>query len=136
MKKFYLFILLLFSVNNQVVAESSLMKLFYTPAERAEIDAARDASEKNKSVQIKKQQTRSVEVKGYLRRQGQTDVVWLNSENTLKSNKPLSDVKVLKVQKDGKVKIRINGKGVVKVKPGQVVTRGQSSVQESYETKQ
>ncbi|MDH5426325.1 MAG: hypothetical protein OEY29_15155 [Gammaproteobacteria bacterium] len=115
-------------------AEKSLMRLFFSPAERAEIEAGRLKIKKN----IKKdkpayRKADAIEIKGYLKRKDQPDVVWVNSNNTLKSNKVLSDARVLKVQKDGKVSIRIDGKGVVKLKPGQLVTRSHKSVQDVYE---
>lgn len=131
--KILLFTLAAF-ISTHAAAEQALMKLFYTPAERALIDLKRHAVKKPTQVKSKrKEQTQRIEVKGYLKRKGQPDTVWLNSVNTLKSNKPLSDVKVLRVQSNGKVKLRVSGKGIVKIKPGQIVTRNKNPVRESYE---
>lgn len=124
--------LVLFSVN--AVAEKPLMRLFYSPSERALIDSKRHTVKKGIKVNsIRKEQTQKIEIKGYLKRKGQPDTVWINSLNTLKSNKPLSDVKVLRVQSNGKVKLRVSGKGIVKIKPGQVVIRSKNSIRETYE---
>jgi hypothetical protein len=128
-----IFIIAVF-ISGNAVAEQALMRLFYTPAERALIDLKRHAVKKPTQVKSKRQeQTQRIEVKGYLKRKGQPDTVWLNSVNTLKSNKPLSDVKVLRVQSNGKVKLRVSGKGIVKIKPGQIVTRNKKSIREAYE---
>jgi len=108
--------------------------LFYSPSDGALIDSESHTLKKEITVNsIRKEQTQKIELKGYLKRKGQPDTVWLSSVNTLKSNKPLSDVKVLRVQSNGKVKLRVSGKGIVKIKPGQVVTRSKSSIRENYE---
>ena len=95
-------LLIFFVVSNYfnvALAEQNLMRLFYTPAERALIDANRKAAEAgdtNKNV-INQPRTEIIEVNGFLKRKGQPDVVWVNGKNTLKSNKLLRDVKVLSV---------------------------------------
>lgn len=110
------------------------MRLFYTPAERSLIDLKRHVVKGPAQVKAKQQeQTQRIEVKGYLKRKGQPGTVWLNTVNTLKSNKPFSDVKVLRVQSNGKVKLRVDGKGIVKIRPGQVITRSKKSIRENYE---
>lgn len=117
-------------------AEQSMMRLFYTPAERAQIDANRSlANETTKQAKSIVPETANIELKGYMKRSGKPDVVWVNDKNTLKSNKPLSDVKVIKVQKHGKVKLRVNGQGTVKLKPGEILSRGQRKTIEAYEKK-
>jgi len=119
---------------NVAVAEKNLNRLFFTPAERAIIDASRQPVKQVSPTKIKVlERTEKITVKGYLKRKGQPDVVWVNSKNTLKSNKPLSDVKVLKVYKNGKVKLKVREKGVVKLKAGQVISRSQQSIREAYE---
>ncbi len=134
MKRKTILFLLIFIAYNNAIAEQSLMRLFYTPAERAVIDMQRHVVKKDKQAKpTSLEQTERIEVKGFMKRSGQPDVVWVNSKNTLKSNKPLSDVKVLKVQPSGKVKLRLRGKGIVKLKPGQVITRSQKPVREAYE---
>lgn len=112
-------------------AGQSLMRLFYSPAERAEIDANRKGVKQAIAAPVKR--TKKIEVKGYLKRKGQPDVVWVNNGNTLKSKKPLSDVKVVKVQSSGTIKLKVSGKGTVKAKPGQVISRSQNKVREVYE---
>ena len=134
MKRKTILFLLIFIAYNNAIAEQSLMRLFYTPAERAIIDMQRHVVKKDKQVKPSSlEQTERIEVKGFMKRSGQPDVVWVNNNNTLKSNKPLSDVKVLKVHPGGKVKLRVRGKGIVKLKPGQVITRSQQPVREAYE---
>ncbi len=129
-------LILLFSFSQTAIAEQTLMRLFYTPAERAQIDAKR--SELNNPQQQAPSvvsQTANIELKGYVKRTGQPDVVWVNDKNTLKSNKPLSDVKVIKVQKHGKVKLRVTGEGTVRLKPGEMLSRSQNETIEVYEKK-
>jgi len=119
------------------VGADNINKLFFTPAQRAVIDASKNiVNTKPKANTKPLKQTQRIEVKGYLKRKGQPDVVWVNSNNTLKSNKPLEDVKVLKLQKSSKVKLKVRGKGIVKLKPGQVITRTQKPVQDVYEKSQ
>jgi len=119
------------------VSADNINKLFFTPAQRAVIDASKNiVTTKPKADTKPLKQTQRIEVKGYLKRKGQPDVVWVNSNNTLKSNKPLDDVKVLRLQKSGKVKLKVRGKGIVKLKPGQVITRTQEPVREAYEKSQ
>jgi len=128
--------MLLFIFSHSAFAEQTLMRLFYTPAERAQIDAKR--SELNNPQQQAPSivpQTANIELKGYVKRPGQPDVVWVNDKNTLKSNKPLSDVKVIQVQQQGKVKLRVTGKGTVRLKPGEVLSRSQNETIEVYEKK-
>lgn len=110
------------------------MRLFFTPAERALIDANRKAAETgvNKST-ISQSRTEIIEVNGYLKRKDQSDIVWVNGKNTLKSSKPLNDVKVIKVLNEGRVSLRIKDKGRVKLKPGQAVKRSEQDKVESYE---
>ena len=119
---------------SSALAEQNLMRLFFTPAERALIDANRKAAETggNKNV-ISQPRTEIIEVNGYLKRKGQPDVVWVNGKNTLKSNKPFDDVKVIKVHKKGQVTLRVKDKGRVKLKPGQGIVRGVQGSSESYE---
>ena len=127
------FIANIFAIN-YAVAEKNLNRLFFTPAERAVIDASRQPVkniEPSKRQQLER--TEKIEVKGYLKREDKPDVVWVNSKNTLKSNKPLSDVKVLKVYKNGKVKLKVREKGIVKLKAGQVLSRSQQSIREAYD---
>jgi len=117
-----------------VAGAENINKLFFTPAQRAVIDASKHTVTKKSKADAKPlKQTQRIEVKGYLKRKGQPDVVWVNSNNTLKSNKPLEDVKVIRLQKSGQVKLKVRGKGIVKLKPGQVITRTQQPVQEVYE---
>lgn len=126
------FILFLFSQS--LYAGQSLMRLFYTPAERAQLDQNRlSVKNKNKPNVTSQSKTRSVEVKGYLKRKGQPDVVWVNDKNTLDSNRPLPDVKVLGVRQPGKVKLHIQSQGIVSIKPGQILSSGQSKKIDSYE---
>jgi len=131
-------LLIFFVVSNYfsvALAEQNLMRLFYTPAERALIDANRKAAEAgdtNKNV-INQPRTEIIEVNGFLKRKGQPDVVWVNGKNTLKSNKLLRDVKVLSVSKKGQVSLRVKDKGRVKLKPGQITVHGAQGSLESYE---
>lgn len=119
---------------SSAMAEKNLMRLFYTPAERALIDANRKAAETgdNKNV-ISQPRTELIEVNGYLKRKDQPDVVWVNGKNTLKSSRPLNDVKVIKVLNKGQVSLRIKDKGRVNLKPGQAVKRSEQGKVESYE---
>jgi len=138
-KAVYIFIMSIvvnYITTNPAVAEQNLNRLFFTPAERAVIDASRQPV-KNTSLSKSQslERTEKIEVKGYLKRKGQSDVVWVNSKNTLKSNKPLADVKVLKVYQNGNVKLKVREKGVVKLKPGQVLRRSQPPIREAYENK-
>ncbi|MDH5425012.1 MAG: hypothetical protein OEY29_08475 [Gammaproteobacteria bacterium] len=122
--------------SNAAFAEQSLRRLFFSPAERALMDIKDQVVKKTpqaKSAPLP--QTETIEVKGYLKRSDQPDVVWINSKNTLKSNRPLADVKVLAVQPGGKVKLNIRGKGVVRLKPAQLVTRSKTAIREAYESK-
>lgn len=125
---------MIFNSYSLALAEQNLMRLFYTPAERALIDANRKAVEAgdNKKSVIQPR-TEIIEVNGYIKRKGQPDVVWVNGKNTLKSNKPLADVKVVRVQKKGQVTLRIKDKGRVTLKPGQAVIHGEQNRVESYE---
>lgn len=134
--KVIFFILMTFT-SNLVLAEQSLLRLFHSPAERALIELKRQivtAPTKQAAPQLA--QTQQIKVKGYIKRNSQSNTVWLNNVNTLKSNKALSDVKVLKVLENGKVKLRVSGKGIVSIKPGQVLNRDQSRAREAYETGQ
>lgn len=132
MKLFATIFLLILSTN--VFAEKSLLRLFYSPNERAQIDSERRAPVKRLNTNVStKPKTEIIKVKGYLKRKGKPDVVWLNDKNTLKSNKLLSDVKVVKVLKKGQVILRVRDKGRVKLKPGQAVVRGIQGSIESYE---
>ena len=126
--------LLLIAIIKPALAEQSLMRLFYSPSERAEIDSNKNNSEltDNKPNTVQ-QNTDRVEIKGYVLRDGMSDVIWVNDKNSLKSRKLLPDVKVNKVQKKGMVSIKVNGERTVKLKPGQVITRSESRIQERYE---
>ena len=129
-----IFIILMCLVVVPVKAEKNLMRLFYTPAERALIDVNKQAVKTPvTATRIEPERTAEIEVKGFLKRKDKPDVVWVNTSNTLKSNKPLSDVKVLKVYSNGKVKIRVSGQGTAILKPGQVISRGNKEIRESYE---
>lgn len=136
MKNIFYIVVTLLVTTTSVNAEKALMRLFYSPAERALIDINRSIIKKTKPAAqgvTPVDQTQRIEVKGFLKRHGKPDVVWVNSKNTLKSNKPLSDVKVLKLQDNGKVKIKIKDKGIVRLKPGQFAVRSQQSIREAYE---
>jgi len=138
MKKATFLCVVAFTINGllpgTVVGADNINKLFFTPAQRAMIDAAKNVVTTKPKASVKPlKQTQRIEVKGYLKRKGQPDVVWVNSDNTLKSNKPLEDVKVMHLQKNGKIKLKVRGKGIVKLKPGQVITRTQRPVREVYE---
>jgi len=134
--KFIAVIALTLLITPLMAADQTMMRIFYTPAERAQIDA-------NRTIQDNPQQqapsvvpqTANIELKGYVKRQGQPDVVWVNDKNTLKSNKPLSDVKVIKVQKHGKVKLRVTGEGSIRLKPGEILSRSKNKTIEAYEKK-
>lgn len=132
-----IFFILMILTSNVVVAEQSLLRLFHSPAERALIELKRQivtAPTKQAAPQLER--TQQITVKGYIKRRSQPNTVWLNNVNTLKSNKALSDVKVLKVLENGKVKLRVSGKGIVSIKPGQILNRDQSRAREAYETGQ
>ena len=134
--KIFSFIVFMFLLTPVQAADKTMMRLFYTPAERAQIDADRSLSNKPaKQTLSTAPKTANIELKGYVKRPGQPDVVWVNDKNTLKSNKPLSDVKVLKVQKHGKVKLRVNGQGTVRLKPGEILSRSKNKTIEAYEKK-
>lgn len=126
--------LFVLSITGPVIAGQNLMRLFYTPAERATIDAQRPGVKQSGPVNTTvKPQTQSIQYQGYVKRKGHADVVWINNKNTLKTKKPLSDVRLIKVQNDGKATLVIKDKGRVKLKPGQVVTRGQRGVRDEYQ---
>lgn len=118
------------------VSAENLMRFFYTPAERANIDANRSSVSKGSAEpRGLNSQTKTIQYKGFVKRKGHPDVIWVNNDNTLKSKKVLSDVKVISVRRDGKAKLRVKGKGVVKLKPGQLVSRQHKKIQEAYENK-
>jgi len=134
--KYFSLLVLMFWLSPLQAAEQSMLRLFFTPAERAQIDANRAlANETAKQTPSVLPKTANIELKGYVKRRGQPDVVWVNDKNTLKSNKPLSDVKVIKVQKHGKVKLRVTGEGTVRLKPGEILSRSQNQTTEVYEKK-
>ena len=134
MKNIFSLVVLMLVCLNQAAAEKNLMRLFYTPAERARIDAGRSTVKQGDHLKSTvKQQTQSIQYQGYVKRKGHDDVIWVNNKNTLKTKKPLSDVKVIRVQSDGKVKMIVDGKGIVKLKPGQVLSRSHQKIRETYE---
>jgi hypothetical protein len=129
-------VLLCFSLP--VMADQALMRLFFSPAERALINLkstskANDESAAKGADQVVTQ-TETIEVKGYMQLDSQPAVVWVNQSNTLKSKTIASDVRVKGVEKTGEVKIAVKGKGLVKAKPGQVVTRNKSGAIDVYQT--
>lgn len=117
------------------IAEQGLKRLFFSVEERAQIELGKTDKTKSKSKVNKSthQTSYDIELKGYVKRKGQPDVVWINTVNTLKSNKPLSGIKVLKVQNNGKVALKLEGKGLVRLKPGQVISRNKKTVKDIYE---
>lgn len=130
------FIVLISIASTAVQAEQALMRLFYSPAERALIDLKKQQKTAESPVTTESQVlTEKIEAKGYLKQQGKTPVVWINESNTLKSTKVLSDVKVKGLQQSGTIKVVVQGKGTVKLKPGQVVTRSNDGVTDVYQTK-
>lgn len=132
MKKM-IFVILVFA-SNASYAEKSLMRLFYSPAERAAINSSRHTTElKPGEIKAAQPSTDVIEVKGYISRSDSQKVVWINDKNTLKTNKLYEDVRVVKVNSNGKVKLRVSGDGIVNVKPGQVVMRNEHRTVESYE---
>ena len=127
-------ILLLSLLNIEAaIAQQDLKRLFFSKAERAQIELGKAGKTKAKANKSTHQASDNIELKGYVKRKGQPDVVWINSVNTLKSSKPMSGVRVLRVQKNGKVAIRIKEKGLVRLKPGQVISRNKKAVKDIYE---
>ena len=134
MKLIVTIFLLVLSCN--VFAEKPLLRLFYSPNERAKIDSERRAPVKKENGNVStKPKTEIITVKGYLKRKGKSDVVWLNDKNTLKSNKLLPDVRVVSVGSKGKINLQIKNSGRVKVKPGKVLSIDPKIVIEAYEIK-
>lgn len=132
MKKIILIVL--FFISSNALAEPPMMRLFYSPAERAKIDASRQAPIKNTANNTQsKPRTEIIKVKGYLKRKGKSDVVWINDKNTLASNKPIAGVKVLKVENKGKVSLIVNDIGRVKVQPGKVLSVNPHIIIDAYE---
>ncbi|MDH5516909.1 MAG: hypothetical protein OEY36_03690 [Gammaproteobacteria bacterium] len=133
--KYLAYVLLLnLLATGLAMAEQNLKRLFYSAQERAQIDRQKPAADKNTvNNKAPKQNIDVVELKGYLIRKGQPDVVWVNSENTLKTKKPITGLRVLKVQKSGNVAIKRDGQSVVNLKPGQFVLANQKTVRERYE---
>jgi len=115
------------------IAEQKLKRLFFTAAERAKIELGTQGDIKGKPNKATHKASGDIELKGYVKRKGQPDVVWINSVNTLKSSRPLPGVKVIRVQKNGKVALRLKDKGLVRLKPAQVISRSKKAVKEIYD---
>ena len=124
-------LIVLLSLSGVVQAEEALMRVFFSPAERAMIDQRIEQKQSDEQQAIAV--TSKIIVKGYLKQDGKKPVVWVNDNNTLKSQKVLPDVRVRHVYDSGKVKMSIKGKGVVRAKPGQVVSRSLRGVKDMYE---
>lgn len=141
---------IMLSPNFSVAADgSSLKKLFYSKAERKEIDNSRFKSTKylnsdytnrnepgNGSLKTageakKKQETLVIE--GYVKREDGKNVIWFNDTNTLNGEPSNENIK-LRPRNIGKTGIRItsSSKKVV-LKPGQVLQITSGKIQEQYE---
>lgn len=111
-------ILALIFVSHPVHADydaAKLHKLFTDRQQRAQIDAARSGSLPSDTTEV----TDQVRVSGYVKRSDGKDVVWLNNQSTLESNRK-GDIRVRQsdIGKDKRVTVTVDGR-TVRLKPGE-----------------
>ena len=136
MKKITLFLLMMqLPVAN---AQQPLMRLFFSPAVRAAMDlrqAEKEAAKNKAGAEQAQTVTRKIEARGYVKQDGKKPVVWINDNNTLKSQKVAPDVRVRSVHPSGEIRLSVQGQGQIKLKPGQVISRNQRGAIDVYEEK-
>ncbi len=111
--------------------ESSLGKLFNTPAQRQKIDAFR----KGKSMGVAREQISPTDIKvqGIVKRSDGASTVWVNGKNTLDSSH-VGGVNVrLNSVSDSSDKVTVGIKNkTVRLKPGQVWSEDSGRITDGY----
>ncbi len=108
---------------------ADLNKLFTDKKQRAQIDATRSG---NFSESTNLQQTRKINVNGYVTRSSGKNVVWVNNKNTLDGPK-VGDIKVQQsnIGKNKKVGVTVDGVHV-HLKPGETWSKETGKIVKNY----
>jgi hypothetical protein len=127
MRRALLLIALLLGASQAAAQEFG--RLFFTPEQRAALDARRKARvpDKPAAVVVASPTTR---VEGYVKRDGGPSTVFVNGEGLTESAQPDSP-RVPRNPSDGRVSIPVGDGGArVQLKPGEILDRGSGDVRD------
>jgi hypothetical protein len=110
-------------------AAQELGRLFFTPDQRAALDARRKARVPDKPAAAPVVASPTTRVDGYVKRSGGPSTVWLNSEPVTEQG---ADAPRIRGGRDSRVDVPVGEDGArVPMKPGQVINRETGEVRDA-----
>jgi hypothetical protein len=125
-------------VANMAAAADGLGRLFFSPAQRAQLDATRAQRDRRAPVTADTEQAVPqgpdvLTYSGLVRRSDGKSTVWINRKAFTERNPDSSDISVLNVRRDGAVSVAVpQAERTASLKVGQSIEVTSGTIEESY----